>query len=123
MENYVKAAKNLNKDLTNATINVREYNGKTVVFAVDPKLKNRSGLVTTENWKGRIISNWFLISAATAADFDSMRKKLVGAQYRAPRHLSGSFVFFYRHRSQERNCTYHGKLEQDIVDMYFDKDK
>jgi len=79
MENYVKAAKNLNKDLTNAVINVREYNGKTVVFAVDPKLKNRSGLVTTENWKGRIISNWFLISAATAADFDSMRKELVGA--------------------------------------------
>lgn len=53
MENYVKAAKNLNKDLTNAVINVREYNGKTVVFAVDPKLKNRSGLVTTET--GRVV--------------------------------------------------------------------
>ena len=79
MENYVKAAKNLDKDLTNATINVSEYNGKTVVFAVDPKLENRCGLVTTENWKGKIISNWFLISAATAADFDTMRKKLVGA--------------------------------------------
>lgn len=79
MENYVKAAKNLNKDLEKATINVSEYNGKTVVFAVDPKLKNRSGLVTTENWKGREVDQWFLISAATAADFDSMRKKLVGA--------------------------------------------
>lgn len=79
MENYVKAAKNLNKDLEKATINVSEYNGKTVVFAVDPKLKNRCGPVTTENWKGRIIDHWFLISAATAADFDSMRKKLVGA--------------------------------------------
>ena len=79
MENYVKAAKNLDKDLTNATINVSEYNGKTVVFAVDPKLENRCGSVTTENWKGKIISNWFLISAATAADFDSMRKELVGA--------------------------------------------
>ena len=79
MSDYIKAAKGLDKDLTNATINVREYNGKTVVFAVDPKLKNRCGPVTTENWKGKIISNWFLISAATAADFDSMRKKLIGA--------------------------------------------
>ena len=79
MENYVKAAKNLNKDLTNATINVSEYNGKTVVFAVGNGLKNRCGSVTTENWRGRIIDHWFLISAATAADFDAMRKKLVGA--------------------------------------------
>lgn len=79
MENYVKAAKNLNKDLTNAVINVREYNGNTIVFAVDPKLKNRRGSVTTEDRKGRVISNWYLISAATAADFDSMRKELVGA--------------------------------------------
>ena len=79
MENYVKAAKGLDKDLAKATINVRKYNGETVVFAVDPKLENRCGLVTTENWKGKIISNWFLISAATAGDFDSMRKKLVGA--------------------------------------------
>ena len=79
MENYVKAAKGLNPDLTNAVINVREYNGKTVVFGVKNGLKNRCGQVTTKNWKGRIISNWFLISAATAADFDAMRKKLVGA--------------------------------------------
>ena len=79
MENYVKAAKGLDKDLDKATINVSEYNGKTVVFAVDPKLENRCGPVTTENWRGRIISNWFLISAATAADFDAMRKELVGA--------------------------------------------
>ena len=79
MESVIKAAKTVNKDLADAVINVRKYNGKTVVFAVDPKLENRCGLVTTENWKGKIISNWFLISAATAADFDSMRKKLVGA--------------------------------------------
>ena len=79
MENYVKAAKNLNKDLTNATINVREYNGKTVVFAVNNSLKNRCGSVRTEDWRGRITDHWFLISAATAADFDAMRKKLVGA--------------------------------------------
>lgn len=79
MENYVKAAKNLNKDLDKATINVSEYNGKTVVFSVDPKLENRCGPVTTKDWKGRIIDHWYLISAATAADFDAMRKKLVGA--------------------------------------------
>ena len=79
MENYIKAAKGLDKDLTNATINVREYNGKTVVFAVNNGLKNRCGQVTTENWRGQIIDHWFLISAATAADFDSMRKKLIGA--------------------------------------------
>ena len=79
MENYVKIAKNLDKDLDKATINVSEYNGKTVVFAVGDGLKNRCGSVTTENWKGKIISNWFLISAATAADFDTMRKELVGA--------------------------------------------
>ena len=79
MENYVKAAKNLNKDLAKATVNVREYNGKTVVFAVNNSLKNRCGSVTTEDWKGKIIAEWFLISAATAADLDNMRKKLVGA--------------------------------------------
>lgn len=79
MENYIKAAKGLDKDLTNATINVRKYNGKTVVFAVNNGLKNRCGPVTTENWRGRITDHWFLISAATAADFDSMRKKLIGA--------------------------------------------
>lgn len=79
MLNYVRAAKTVNKDLDNAVINVREYNGFTVVFSVDPKLKNRCGPVRTEDWKGRIISNWFLISAATASDFDAMRKKLVGA--------------------------------------------
>ena len=79
MENFIKAAKTLNKDLTDAVINVRKYNGKTVVFAVGNSLKNRCGSVTTKDWKGKIISNWFLISAATAADFDAMRKKLVGA--------------------------------------------
>ena len=79
MENYIKAAKGLDKDLTNAVINVREYNGKTVVFAVDPKLENRCGPVTTKDWKGRIIDHWYLISAATAAEFDAMRKELVGA--------------------------------------------
>ena len=79
MENYVKAAKQIYNELTNATINVREYNGKTVVFAVNNGLKNRCSQVRTEDWKGRIICNWFLISAATAADFDDMRKKLVGA--------------------------------------------
>ena len=79
MENYIKAAKKIYNELTNATINVREYNGKTVVFAVNNGLKIRCSPVRTEDWKGRIISNWFLISAATAADFDAMRKKLVGA--------------------------------------------
>ena len=79
MENFIKAAKNLNRDLINAAINVREYNGKTVVFGVKNGLKNRCGQVTTKNWKGKIIAEWFLISAATAADFDAMRKKLVGA--------------------------------------------
>ena len=79
MENYVKAAKGLDKDLAKATINVRKYNGETVVFAVDNSLENRCGPVTTKNWRGRIIDHWFLISAATAADFDAMRKKLVGA--------------------------------------------
>lgn len=79
MLNYVRAAKKIDNGLTNAVINVREYNGKTVVFAVNNGLKNRCGPVTTEDWKGRIISNWYLISAATAADFDSMRKELVGA--------------------------------------------
>lgn len=79
MENYIKAAKNLDKDLDKATINVSEYNGKTVVFAVNNGLKNRCGPVTTKDWKGRIIDRWYLISAATAADFDTMRKKLVGA--------------------------------------------
>ena len=81
MENYVKAAKKLDKDLelSNVAINVREYNGKTVVFAVNNSLKNSYGPVTTKDWKGRIIDSWYLIKAATAADFDAMRKKLVGA--------------------------------------------
>lgn len=79
MVNYVKDAKKLDKELVNSNVNVREYNGFTVVFSVDPKLSNRCGPVTTKDWKGRIIDRWFLISAATAADFDSMRKKLVGA--------------------------------------------
>lgn len=79
MVNYVKYAKKLNKELVGSNVNVREYNGETVVFAVNPNLKNRYGPATTKDWKGRIIDRWFLISAATAADFDSMRKKLVGA--------------------------------------------
>lgn len=79
MLNYVKIAKNINEDLINAVINVREYNGKTVVFAVDPKLENRCGPVTTKKYKRKIITNWFLTSAATDTDFDDMHKKLVGA--------------------------------------------
>ena len=80
MENFIKAAKKLDNDLTNdVVINVREYNGKTVVFGVKNGLKNRCGPVTTKDWKGRILSRWYLISAATAADFDAMRKELVGA--------------------------------------------
>lgn len=39
MLNYVKIAKKINNELINATINVREYNGKTVVFAVNNGLK------------------------------------------------------------------------------------
>ena len=79
MVNYVKDAKKLDKELVGSNVNVREYNGETVVFAVNNGLKNRCGPVTTKDWKGRIIDHWYLISAATAADFDAMRKELVGA--------------------------------------------
>ena len=78
MLNYVKIAKNINEDLINAVINVRKYNGKTVVFAVNNGLKNLCGPVTTKKYKGKIISHWFLTSAATADDFDAMRKELAG---------------------------------------------
>lgn len=81
MLNYVKIAKNLNNDLTktNVVINVRKYNGATVVFAVNNSLKNLCGPVSTKKYKGKIISNYFLTSAATDTDFDAIRKELDGA--------------------------------------------
>ena len=79
MLNYVRAAKNINEDLINAVINVREYNGKTVVFAVKNGLKNLCAPVITKKYKRKIITNWFLTSAATDEDFDAVHKVLVGA--------------------------------------------
>ena len=76
--NYKKVALEMEPTFAGKAVNVSTYNGHLVVFAVSNDLPNKEGTVTTYNYKNVMKKRWYLISAKTAADFDTMRRNLIG---------------------------------------------